>query len=233
MRIRKSEERGHANHGWLDTFHTFSFAGYHDPAHMGYRALRVINEDVVAPGRGFGTHPHDNMEIVTYVLAGAVQHRDSMGNGSIIRPGEVQRMTAGTGVTHSELNPSPQEPLHLLQIWILPERRGLAPDYEQRAFPEAEKRGRLRLVASRDGRSGSVTIHQDVDLYAAVLEPGGAELAHAPADGRCAWVQVARGGVELNGESLSAGDGAALEPGETIRLRPGAEPAEVLVFDLA
>jgi len=233
MKIRKSDERGHANHGWLDTRFTFSFADYHDPDHMGFRALRVINQDVIEAGRGFGEHPHRDMEIVTYVLEGAVEHRDSMGNGSVVRPGEVQRMTAGTGVTHSERNPSPTEPLHLLQIWILPEREGLEPGYEQRAFSEDEKRGRLRLVASRDGREGSVTIHQDTNLYAGVLEPGDDEIAFAPADGRCAWVQVARGDLELNGETLHAGDGAALEPGEELRLRPGAEPSEVLVFDLA
>ena len=233
--VRPSGERGHANHGWLDTFHTFSFGDYHDPAHMGFRALRVINEDRVQPGRGFPTHPHADMEIVTYVLAGALAHKDSMGTGSTIRPGEVQRMSAGTGITHSEYNASQTEPVHLLQIWILPARRGLRPEYEQKAFPEAERRGRLRLIASEDGAEGSVTVHQDVRLYASTLASG-EHVAHALAAGRSAWAQVARGGVRLNGTALAAGDGAAVS-GES-RLEIAANGAagtasEILLFDLA
>jgi len=235
IRIRKAADRGHANHGWLDTWHTFSFAQYHDPAHMGFRHLRVINEDFVEPAKGFGTHGHRDMEIVTYVLGGAVEHRDSMGNGSIIRPGEVQRMTAGTGVTHSEQNPSQDETLHLLQIWILPERAGLEPGYEQKAFAEDERRGALRLVGSRDGREGSVTIHQDVDLWATLLAPGEeASLALRP--GRHAWVQIARGAVRVGDERLEAGDGAAISEEERVDLAAaeGSDgTAEVLVFDLA
>ncbi|HWP64700.1 MAG TPA: pirin family protein [Candidatus Limnocylindria bacterium] len=231
IQIRGSEERGHANHGWLDTRHTFSFADYHDPRFMGFRALRVINEDHVAPARGFGTHPHRDMEILTYMVAGSLQHRDSMGNGSVIKPGEVQRMTAGTGVTHSEMNPSPTEPAHLLQIWILPERPGLPPSYEQREFPAPERRDRLRLVASRDGRDGSVTVHQDVDVYAASLSPGATvELPLQP--GRHAWVQVVRGVVAVNGTALADGDGAALSGERSVRLDAHGD-AELLLFDLA
>ena len=229
--IRPSEARGHAHHGWLDTRHTFSFADYHDPAHMGFRALRVINEDRVTPGQGFGTHGHRDMEILSYVLSGRLAHRDSLGTGSVILPGEVQRMTAGTGVRHSEENPSPTEPVHFLQIWVLPERPGLAPGYEQRAFPEAERRGKLRLVASPDGRDGSVTVHQDVRVHAGLLASGdAAELALAP--GRHAWVQVARGRVRVNGVPLAAGDGAALSEEGAVRVE-GVEDAEVLAFDLA
>ena len=230
--IRKSTERGHARHGWLDTYHTFSFAEYLDPEQMGFRALRVINEDRVEPGRGFATHPHRDMEILTYVLDGAVEHKDSMGNGSRIRPGDVQRMSAGTGVTHSEYNPSASEPLHLLQIWILPSRKGLAPGYEQKAFAESEKRGRLRLVASGDGRDGSVTIHQDVDLYATVLE-GGANVRFALRPGRHAWLQVADGEIGLGGRTLAAGDGAAVSDEAAIEITGGDERSEVLLFDLA
>ena len=231
IRRRASDERGHANHGWLDTYHTFSFADYHDPAQMGFRSLRVINEDRVRPGHGFGTHPHLDMEIVTYVLEGALAHQDSMGNGSTIRPHEVQRMSAGTGITHSERNASKTEAVHLLQIWILPERRGLAPGYEERTFPPEEKRGRLRLVASRDARDGSVTIHQDVDLFASNLEPG-ERVEHALRPGRHAWIQVARGALAVNGVALAAGDGAAAS--DEARLSISAtEPSELLVFDLA
>jgi quercetin 2,3-dioxygenase len=231
IRLRPAGERGHFDHGWLDTRHTFSFAEYHDPEHMGFRALRVINEDRVQPGQGFGTHGHRDMEIISYVLSGRLAHKDSMGNGSVIGPGEVQRMTAGTGVLHSEYNASDAEPVHFLQIWILPERYGLAPGYEQRAFPETELRGGLRLVASRDGAQGSVTIHQDVRVHAGLLGAGErVELPIAP--GRHAWVQVARGRVRLREHGLSAGDGAALEAEATIRLE-GLEDAEVLVFDLA
>ena len=230
--IRSAAERGHARHGWLESRHTFSFGDYHDPRHMGFRALRVINEDRVEPGKGFATHSHRDMEIVSYVLDGALEHRDSMGNGSVIRPGDVQRMSAGTGVTHSERNPSKTNPVHLLQIWILPERQGLPPGYEQKAFPESEKRGRLRLVASRDGRDGSVTIHQDVDLYAAILARG-ETVRHALRPGRHAWVQVAAGEVTLNGEWLEAGDGAAVSDEQTIEISSEERGAEVLLFDLA
>jgi len=231
IQIRKSEERGHFDHGWLKTFHTFSFADYYDPEHMGFRALRVINEDWVQPGRGFPTHAHRDMEIVTYVLDGALEHRDSLGTGSTIRPGEVQRMSAGTGVRHSEYNHSKSELVHLLQIWILPERNGAAPEYEQKAFSDEEKRGRLKLVASRDGRDGSVTIHQDASLSATLLEPGEkVEASFAP--GRRGWVQVARGAIRLAGKPLGQGDGAAIDGERSIEIA-ATEPAEVLVFDLA
>lgn len=227
---RSAADRGRFDFGWLDTRHTFSFGEYHDPRHMGFRSLRVINEDRVQPGEGFGTHPHRDMEIVTYVLDGALQHRDSMGNGSVIRPGQVQRMTAGTGVLHSEFNASKEESVHFLQIWILPEERGLAPGYEESEFGEAEKRGRFRVIASRDGRDGSVTVHQDATILATVLGDGEAA-AYEIAAGRSAWVQVVRGSVRLNGERYDAGDGAALteEPGLTLE---GIDTAEVLVFDL-
>lgn len=231
IRIRKSDERGHFHHGWLDTYHTFSFDQYYDPNFMGFRSLRVINEDRVQPGMGFPTHPHRDMEILTYPLEGALQHRDSMGTGSIIQPGELQRMSAGTGITHSEFNASRTEPVHLLQIWLLPERKGLKPSYEQKAFPEAERRGRLRLVASQDGRDGSLTVHQDVSLYAGLLEPG-QKVTHRLEPSRSAWVQVARGKVHLNGSALEAGDGAAISKQQEIEL--GSEDAaEILLFDLA
>jgi quercetin 2,3-dioxygenase len=227
INIRRAEERGHANHGWLDTNHTFSFADYYDPNFMGFRALRVINDDRVAPGRGFGMHGHRDMEIVTYVLDGALAHRDSMGNGSIIRPGEVQRMSAGTGVTHSEANPSDTDPLRLLQIWILPERRGDKPSYEQKMFTDADRRGTLRLVASPDGRDGSVTIHQDVEIYASLVD---GEVTHVFRPGRYGWLQVARGNVELNGEALKEGDGAAISDESSVAINGS---GEVLLFDLA
>jgi quercetin 2,3-dioxygenase len=231
IQIRKSDERGHFHHGWLDTYHTFSFDQYYDPNFMGFRSLRVINEDRVQPGMGFPTHPHRDMEILTYPLEGALQHRDSMGTGSIIRPGELQRMSAGTGITHSELNASRTEPVHLLQIWLWPERKRLKPSYEQKAFPEAERRGRLRLVASQDGRHGSLTVHQDVSLYAGLLEPG-QKVTHRLEPGRSAWVQVARGKVHLNGSALEAGDGGAISKQQEIEL--GSEDAaEILLFDLA
>jgi quercetin 2,3-dioxygenase len=229
--VRRSSERGHAEHGWLDSRHTFSFADYYDPAHMGFRALRVINEDRVQPGRGFGVHSHENMEIVSYVLEGALQHRDSMGNGEVLRPGEVQRMSAGTGVTHSEFNASQNEIVHFLQIWILPERRGLAPSYEQKAFPPDARRNELVLVASRDGRLGSVTVHQDANLYLARLDAGKRVEFEIPPS-RGAWVQVVRGSVALGDEKLASGDGAALT-GEKGTSLTAAEDAEVLVFDLA
>ena len=231
MQIRPSGERGHAVHGWLDSFHTFSFADYHDPAHMGFRALRVINEDRVAPGRGFGAHPHRDMEIITYVLDGALEHKDSMGTGSVIRPGDVQRMSAGTGVVHSEHNASSEVPVHFLQIWILPEKRNLAPSYEQRTFDAAERAGKLRVIASPDGRDGSVTVHQDVELHASLLGSG-ESTAFELREGRHAWVHVARGAVEVNGRRLEAGDAAAISEAGPIELR-GAEDAELLLFDLA
>jgi redox-sensitive bicupin YhaK (pirin superfamily) len=231
QRLRRATERGHADHGWLDSFHTFSFAGYHDPSHMGFRALRVINDDTVAPGRGFGSHPHSDMEIISYVLDGALAHRDSMGTGSVIRPGDVQRMTAGTGVVHSEHNASQTEPVHFLQIWLIPARPGLPPGYEQRTFPAEEKTGRLRLVASPDGRDGSITIHTDAALYAGVL--GAGQTAELPlAAGRHAWVHVARGKARVNGHDLGAGDGLALSDEARVQLE-GVAAGEVLVFDLA
>ena len=229
--IRKSEERGHFSHGWLDTFHTFSFDQYYDPAHMHWRSLRVINEDRVAPGQGFPTHSHRDMEIITYILSGALEHRDSMGSGSVIRPGDVQRMSAGSGVSHSEFNPSDSESVHLLQIWILPESHGLAPSYEEKSFSEVERRGRLRLVASEDGREGSVTIQQDARLYAAILD-GGASVEHTLGANRYAWLQVARGAVKLNEFDLQQGDGAAVSNGTDLKI-VGQEPAEILLFDLA
>lgn len=230
IKIRRTSERGHFDHGWLKTYHTFSFADYHDPDWMGFRVLRVINEDWVQPGKGFGTHPHRDMEIITYVLEGALEHKDSMGNGSAIIPGEVQRMSAGTGVTHSEFNHSKKEPVHLLQIWILPEKRGITPGYEQKMFSAEEKTGRLRLIASRDGREGSVKIHQDVNLFATTLKTGEkVELKLEP--GRHAWVQVARGQVSVNGENLEAGDGAALTQEKSVVLS-GRSESEALLFDL-
>jgi redox-sensitive bicupin YhaK (pirin superfamily) len=229
--LRPARERGHADHGWLDTWHTFSFSDYYDPRFMGFRSLRVINEDVVAPGRGFPTHGHRDMEIITYVLQGVLQHRDSLGTGSLIRPGEVQRMTAGTGVRHSEANPSSAEPLHLLQVWIEPASPGLEPGYEQKAFSEEDRRGRLRLVASPDGAEGSVTIHQDARLYATLLDAG-QRVVHGLAAGRHAWLHMARGSLTLNGERLAAGDGAAIS-GEPRVTLADAQDAEALLFDLA
>jgi hypothetical protein len=232
LQLRRASERGHANHGWLDSHHTFSFASYFDPRFMGFRSLRVINEDRVQPGRGFGTHPHRDMEILSYVLEGGLQHRDSMGNGSTIQPGDVQLMTAGTGVTHSEFNASKQDPVHFLQIWILPERGGLTPGYEQKFFAPSDKQGKLRLLASRDGRDGSVTIHQDMSLYASLLGPSDT-LEQPLAPGRHAWVQVARGSALVNGQLLSAGDGAALSEEPRVQLQGQPGGAEVLLFDLA
>lgn len=229
--IRKSHDRGRFDFGWLKTSHTFSFGDYHDPDHVQFRALRVINEDIVAPGAGFPTHPHRDMEIISYVLSGAIAHRDSMGNEETLRPGEVQRMTAGSGVRHSEFNPSRDEPLHLLQIWLFPEAKGLTPSYEQRAFDLPAPGEPIQLLASRSGEKGSVVVHQDVRLYRAVLGAGGvADLPIAP--GRYAWVQVARGAITLNGAALARGDGAAVSDETNLRL--GAEePAEALIFDLA
>ncbi|MFA7496942.1 MAG: pirin family protein [Acidithiobacillus sp.] len=231
IEIRKSEDRGHANHGWLDSYHTFSFAGYHDPDHIQFGSLRVINEDRVQPGQGFGKHGHRDMEIVSYVLEGALKHSDSMGNGSIIRPGDVQRMSAGTGITHSEYNASQSDPLHFLQIWILPETLGLAPSYEQKYFTISEKRDRLCLLVSPDGHNGSVTVHQDVRIYSSVLENGG-RVNHTLVPGRRAYVQLTSGRAEVNGQFLHAGDGAGITNESSILLT-GVPGGEVLIFDLA
>jgi redox-sensitive bicupin YhaK (pirin superfamily) len=231
IQIRKSEERGHADHGWLNTRFTFSFADYYDPKHEQFRTLRVMNDDRVAGGGGFPTHPHRDMEIVTYVLEGALQHKDSMGNGSVIRPGDVQYMSAGTGVAHSEFNASQKEPVHLYQIWMFPDKKGYKPAYDQKHFDDAEKRGKLRLVASPDGRDGSVKIRQDNELYVAVLAPGQA-VKHELNKERHAYVQVARGSVTLNGKTLEAGDGAAISAEKAVELT-GVKDAEVLLFDLA
>ena len=231
IKIRKADARGHFDFRWLNTFHTFSFGDYYDPSFMGFRSLRVINEDFVRGGRGFPTHGHRDMEIITYILSGALEHRDSMGTGSIIRPGDVQRMSAGTGVTHSEANPSRDEAVHLLQIWILPAEEGLSPSYEQKVFSEEQKRGRLCLIASADGGDNSVTVHQDANVYASVLGKD-EEVVHALTLGRHAWLQVARGGVSLNGELLNQGDGAAISSEERIAIG-GRGASEVLLFDLA
>jgi len=230
LAIRPAEERGVADFGWLNSRHTFSFGQYHDPRFMGFGPLRVINEDRVQPGRGFGTHGHSDMEIISYVLDGALEHKDSIGTGSIIRPGDVQRMSAGTGVRHSEFNASDAEPVHFLQIWIVPERDALQPSYEQKAFTDEEKTGRLRLVGSRDGRDGSVTIHQHVDLYATRLGEGD-RVGHALAAGRKGWIHVARGRAMLDDRPLEPGDGVALEGPATIKLT-GLSAAEVLLFDM-
>jgi redox-sensitive bicupin YhaK (pirin superfamily) len=231
--VRKAADRGRSHTDWLESRHSFSFADYVDPRHMGFGKLRVINDDVVAPARGFGRHPHRDMEILSYVLGGSLEHKDSMGNGSIIRPGDVQRMTAGTGVVHSEANPSAEEPAHFLQIWIEPERRGLPPGYEQKTFEDSERRGVLRLVASRDGRAGSVTVHQDVSLYAGIFGAG-QRAETSLAKGRRAWVQVARGAVTVNGAALAEGDGAAVDEESTVVVegRETSKDSEVLVFDL-
>jgi len=230
IKLRPSMERGFADHGWLKSKHSFSFAGYHDPEHMGYSVLRVINDDAVEPGMGFGMHGHSDMEIITYVLSGELEHKDSLGNGSIIRPGDVQRMSAGNGIRHSEFNPSADRMVHLLQIWILPERQGVEPSYEQKAFSEEERRGKLRLVASRDGREGSVTVQTDVSLYASILD------ANEPITwnlqvGRCAYLHVAKGSLEMNGQLLRAGDAAKIENEDVIVLSQ-AKAAEILLFDL-
>jgi len=230
MTIRRANERGHANHGWLDAHHTFSFADYHDPNWMGFRSLRVINDDTIAGGGGFGTHPHRDMEIVTYILSGALQHRDSMGHEAVLKAGDVQRISAGTGIAHSEFNYSPVEPVHLLQIWLYPERKGVKPAYAERSLGNGSAKQGLTLVASRDGRDGSVSIHQDADLWLARLG-GGASATHTLKAGRHAWVQVAEGEVTLNGQALRAGDGAALSEETTLALA-AKSPAQVLLFDL-
>lgn len=229
IQIRRGNERGHARHGWLESYHTFSFADYFDPAHMGFGALRVINEDRVAPGEGFPTHGHRDMEILSYVLEGALEHQDSIGNGSVIRPGDVQRMSAGTGIRHSEFNASRTAPVHFLQIWVVPERPGLAPGYEQKRFEPHQLDGRLCLIASRDGREGSVTIHQDARVYAGRLDGAALEF---PADGmRRYWLQVMRGEVHLNGQALAAGDGAGIAQEGALQFE--GKSAELMLFDLA
>jgi quercetin 2,3-dioxygenase len=231
IQVRKAAERGHFDHGWLDTHHTFSFGDYYDPKHMGFRSLRVINDDRVQPGQGFGMHSHRDMEIVTYVLDGALEHKDSMGNGSIIRAGELQRMTAGTGVRHSEFNPSDTEWVHLYQIWLLPQQKGLEPSYEELAVGEEQKQGRFRLVASPDGADGSLTIHQDARLYLASLLPGEG-VAHDIERGRAVWLQVLRGSVNVLGNDVAAGDGVAVTDENAISVQ-ATVPSEVLLFDLA
>lgn len=230
--IRPAQARGAANFGWLDSRHTFSFGNYYDPNHMGFATLRVINEDKVTPGNGFGTHGHRDMEIISYVLEGALEHKDSLGTGSIIRPGDVQRMSAGTGIRHSEFNASKTEPVHFLQIWILPEQQGIEPGYEQKSFTAEEKRSQWRLVGSRQGREGSITIHQDVDLYTTLLQAGEV-VNHSLRTGRVAWLQVARGAVKVNDRLLSAGDGAAISQEQHLTLEGIANDADVLLFDMA
>jgi quercetin 2,3-dioxygenase len=229
--VRPADERGIANFDWLDSRHSFSFGHYYDPKHMGFGPLRVINEDRVRPGAGFDTHGHRDMEIISYVLEGALEHKDSIGTGSVIRPGDVQRMSAGSGIRHSEFNPSNSDPVHFLQIWLLPNEEGLTPSYEQKTFADSEKRGRLRLVAARDGRDGSVRIHQDADLYASLLDKEEA-VTHALAVGRRGWIQVVRGAVEVNGQSLRAGDGAAVHELPALTVTATADGSEFLLFDL-
>ncbi|HZZ78994.1 MAG TPA: pirin family protein [Gemmataceae bacterium] len=231
LQIRKAHERGHFNHGWLDTYHTFSFADYHDPAHMGFRSLRVINEDRVAAGQGFGMHGHRDMEIVTLVLQGALEHRDSLGNGEVLRPGELQRMSAGTGIRHSEFNPSAMEPVHLYQIWLLPDTKNLTPTYEQKAFAAEEQRDRLRLVAGPGGRDGALTIHQDAEIYLGTLSAG-AQVTHPLRKGRGAWLQVIRGDVLVNGVKAQASDGVAIEDEADVRIE-AVGAADIMLFDLA
>jgi quercetin 2,3-dioxygenase len=229
INVRRAEQRGHFDHGWLNTYHTFSFADYYDPTFLGFRSLRVINEDRVAPGQGFGTHGHRDMEIVSYVLEGALAHQDNMGGGGVIRPGEVQRMSAGTGVLHSEMNGSKTEPVHFLQIWIVPDRKGIAPSYEEKRIDDEDRRGTLRLVAAPDGQNGAVKLNQDVRIYSTLLD-GGASVTHELEPGRYGWVQVARGEIDLNGQKLSAGDGAAISDEKSVTI--SGKGAEVLLFDL-
>lgn len=231
IQVRPSTERGATRIGWLDSRHTFSFGGYYDPNHVNFRSLRVLNEDFVSPGAGFPMHPHKDMEIITYVVEGALEHKDSIGTGSVIRPGDAQKMSAGTGIFHSEFNPSRTDPVHLLQIWIVPNERGIQPAYEQKAFSAEEKRGRLRLIASGDARDGSVRIRQDASLYVSLLEPD-EEVEHRLASGRHVWLQVVRGGVELNGVAVEAGDGAAVSAEEQLKIR-ARKSSEILLFDLA
>ena len=229
--VRRSGERGGGNHGWLDSKHTFSFSDYWDPRWMGFRSLRVINEDHVAPAAGFPTHPHNDMEIITYVLEGKLEHKDSLGTGSVILPGDGQRMTAGRGIRHSEYNPSKTEKVHLYQIWIVPEKKGLEPSYEQKSFPTKEKQGKLRLIASPDAKDGSVKINQDARLYVTLLKPG-EEVSHDFAKNRHGWLQVAKGSVEVAGQALTQGDGAAISDEQKLTIK-GAKDSEVLLFDLA
>lgn len=230
IQIRRAAERGHANHGWLNSHHTFSFARYHDPKYMGFKTLRVLNDDTVQPGQGFGTHSHQDMEIISYVVDGAMEHKDSMGTGSVLQPGDVQRMSAGRGVTHSEFNHSPTEPLRFLQIWVLPESEGIDPSYEERHFAETEKRSRLRLIVSPDGEEGSLRIHQDVRVYASILAKS-ESVEHEISSGRHAWVQVVQGSLSLNGDELHEGDGAAVSDLAQLSFE-GVEEAEFLIFDL-
>lgn len=230
IEIRRAQGRGKVSLGWLDSRHTFSFGHYYDPKHMGFGNLRVINEDRVQPGKGFAPHGHEDMEIISYVIDGALEHKDSMDNGSVIRPGDVQRMTAGTGVRHSEFNHSERDVVHFLQIWILPEAKGLQPGYEEKTFTDEDKRNRLRLVGSRDGREASVTIHQDVDLYASILSAG-AELTHVFRPGRKGWIQVVRGDLSVGDERLGTADGAAIEDVESLRIVATSD-AELLLFDM-
>ncbi len=234
IQVRRANERGHADHGWLDTHYTFSFSDYYDPKFMGFRSLRVMNEDRVQGGHGFPTHPHRDMEIITYVLEGSLEHKDSMGTGSVIRPGEVQKMSAGTGIRHSEFNPSKTEPVHLYQIWILPEREGIKPNYEQKAIPAEEKKGKLRLVASPSGGNGSnaVKLYQDAEIYIAALDKTDA-VEHKLRPGRHAWIQVARGAATVNGKDLKAGDGAAISEEAGVQITGSASASEILLFDLA
>ena len=231
INVRDAKERGSANFGWLDSRHTFSFGDYYDPKQMGFGPLRVINEDRVSPGKGFGTHGHRDMEIISYVLEGALEHKDSIGTGSVIRPGDVQVMSAGTGIRHSEFNHSKTEPVHFLQIWVVPDREGIAPRYEQKTFPDADKRGRLRLLGSSDGRDGSVVIHQDVELFAAILNAG-KQVALPLSTGRKAWLQVVRGAVVMNGQKLNVGDGGAVEGEATLTVTAKVDGTEILMFDL-
>jgi len=229
--IRHAEERGIANFGWLDSRHTFSFGEYHDPKHMGFGPLRVINEDRVSPGQGFGTHAHKDMEIISYVLEGALEHKDSIGTGSVIRPGDMQVMSAGTGIRHSEFNHSKTEPVHFLQIWVIPDREGIAPRYEQKTFSDADKRGKLKLVFSPDGREGSVIVYQDVKIFAALLNSG-EQVTYTLQSGRKAWMQSVRGSVTMNGHGLAAGDGAAVTAEPTMTMIAKADGTEFLLFDL-
>lgn len=231
MKIRRAEDRGPSNLGWLDSKHTFCFGHYHDPKHMGFETLRVINDDKVEAGAGFATHPHDNMEIISYVLEGALEHKDSMGNGSIIKPGEVQRLSAGTGITHSEYNHSKDQQVHFLQIWFLPEKRDIEPGYAQKAFSEAEKRGKFKLVASREGRDGSVSLNQDVDMSVALLD-GSERTSYKISNDRAAWLHIARGSVSVDGQELKEGDGASISEPTELDFTD-AKNAEIIIFDMA
>ncbi|MEW4453218.1 pirin family protein [Bremerella sp. JC817] len=231
IQVRKAADRGHANHGWLDTYHTFSFASYQDRKHVHFRSLRVMNEDRVAPGEGFGTHPHNDMEIVTYVLEGALEHKDSMGNGEVLRPGEFQRMSAGTGITHSEFNPSSDEPVHLYQIWLFPDQKGLTPSYEQKRFPDEELQNKLRVVASPDAEQGALAIHQDAKIFLSKLDAG-SSVEYPITESRHAWLQVLRGNVTLNGQPLDTSDGAAVSDETVLKIEAG-DSAEIMLFDLA